>query len=642
MRTFTPHPHPLGSTAAQEVGHKARPTLRGAAFSWVGLYARLQLPFVLFDRFCKNHLRSGRWICCFTAVLLVAAPLPAQDDPPAAVDEAISLPPFYVEPPSRPDRWMLIEAPGFQLLTTNDSDYGRSFARRYFQQLALVRAIVPDRYQWKPYDAAQLIVVGTKSKRQATDEAMREALARVARESRDRKQTNASARRHFIPNMRLGSADSSVVFAFQDAVDRPDAWNNPFNRNGIPRLNSRWSDHDAAPGFSLTTSRLVELLRLRTPALPAWLIAGVAGVYEHCNFTDTTITFAPLPWRSEATVDALRLDPDTPRELLVLPALFAAPPPDDPLLLQPWREQAALFFHWALFSDEGRHRDAFWRFVDRLELDPPSDTVFTACFGFGLAEARDRLSAYLPTALTAEQRIEVDPKTIEQPELTAHRASPQEAGLIRGEWERLETGYVRLREPALTELYLDRARATVHRARESGDSPALQALAGLIEYEAGELTTARRELESAVLGGIRRPTVLQALARLRFDELRAAADPAPAIPAEHIGSVRVLLDAALTEKPIVAETYAQLAELWLNSDVPLTREHLIPLAEGARQYPYEPAVIVRMAALQANRGQLQSALHILNYASQRSRTQRTTEIYQRMIDQINAALPATP
>ena len=64
-----------------------------------------------------------------------------------------------------------------------------------------------------------------------------------------------------------------------------------------------------------------------------------------------------------------------------------------------WRAQCALFMRWAVVHDEGRQREAFWRFVERLERQPPDEALFRACFGFGYADMRDRLSDYLPEAV---------------------------------------------------------------------------------------------------------------------------------------------------------------------------------------------------------------------------------------------------
>ena len=255
--------------------------------------------------------------------------------------------------------------------------------------------------------------------------------------------------------------------------------------------------------------------------------------------------------------------------------------------------------------------------------------------GFGFAEARDRLSEYLPVAVNESFELNA-PEKEDLPEVTTRRADAERVGLILGEWERLETDYVRQHAPHLTELYLNRARGTVDRARQSKDSPDLQALAGLIEFEAENAALARTDLETAVRGGVRRPRVLQALAKLRYDELLARFPGENGrIPAEEIGAVRVLLHAALAESPAIPEVYIQLADLWTNTDVPLSRQDLAPLAAGSRLFPHLPAVIGRMALLQAARNEPVSALQIISYARARCRDEETALSYNRMRERIN-------
>ncbi|WP_221029384.1 hypothetical protein [Actomonas aquatica] len=570
------------------------------------------------------------------AVVLLAATFTAPGlraqtpDRPAEVDESILLPPFLVEPPSRPDRWMLATTPGFELLTTHDADFARTYTKHYFRQLALVRELVPDRYLWEPALPVRHIVVASESRRQETDTAMQQAMAALRDDRRDGQEAPDS---RFLPNMRLAGHDSSVVFAFHDDPEEP-------NSRGI---RSAWElmqgEHlrrrDNA-GFYLSVARLEEKLSRRTPALPAWLIAGLTGVYRNGVFGSKTFEAATYVWYSPAQSDLFRRDPDQPRELLVLPTLFSNPPPSDPATRARWEQQAALFVRWALFADDAAHRDALWDFVDQLELSRPTDDTFRASFGFGLAEARDRLSEYLNSAVSETFALTL-PRDFYPPSVATRRTRPADVGLIMGEWERLETGYVRQHAPALTELYLNRARATVQRAREAGNSPALAALSGLIEYEAGAADAARAELEYAVVSGERRPRVLQALADLRFDELRARHADTEFIPGEEVGAVRVMLNGALEQSPALPEVYVQLAELWRQIDAPLTRTDLAPLARGVRLFPHEPNVIATMVALQAERGQLAFARQILNYARARTRDARTAHFYDDLRARLDAA-----
>ncbi|MCF3650903.1 hypothetical protein [Synoicihabitans lomoniglobus] len=561
----------------------------------------------------------------------------AQNPASAAPDEVVTLPPVFVEPATRPIRWTYARAGKLELITTHDRAFARSFVHQYFRQLQLVREIVPDRYLWEPYLPTRHIIVGLKNKRRETDQAMSAILDQLQQKqgaSTDR----ANDKQRFLPNLRLSGHDSSVVFAFQDeAEETPSSAFGAtayFDRN----YNPRWRSHAAEAGFYFTTNRLTQLLSLRSPALPAWLIVGLTGVYDSCRFDNDSFTLTNATWRSPAEADALRLDPDRPRDLMVLRAFFEAPPPLDPDTRQRWQEQATLFVRWALFADDGAYRTALWNFVDDLELAEPTDPVFRQHFGFGFSDARDRLSAYLSAAVV--ESFAVAPTEFDDaPPAEIKRALPGVAYLIQGEWERLETNYVRQHAPALVDNYLGRARATVARARDADDSLEVRALSGLLEYEADNIATARADLEAAVAGGIQRPRVLQVLAQLRYLELVAATPADQPIDAAKIGAVTFPLEMARDSSPALPEIYAQMATLWLKSDVDLTRRHIADLATGARLFPQHPAVIGRMALLQANRGNVRSALQIVDYARTRCRDAQSAATYDELRAQLANFLP---
>ncbi len=565
---------------------------------------------------------------CLVAATLSAQPQPTDDESP------IELPPVFVEPAGRPERWTLLQAPGFELLTTHDATFARAYARNYFRQLELVRRIVPDRYLWNPYLPTRHIVVAASNKRRESDAAMRDILDRLKRERATARDNNSNApRERFLPNMRLSGHDGSVVFAFQDDTSESAP---PGGISAYRTLRSQ-SDWGHEPtDFHFSASRLDQLLRQRSPALPEWAIQGLVRVYERCAFTRDSFALTDANWFDPTQSEALRLDRDHPRALLAWDDFFASPPPTDSERLRLWQEQAGLFARWALYSDDGYHRDAFWTFLDKLEHSTPDEALFRSVFGLGFADARDRMSDYLPQAI-----VETIPEKLgrhyDVPEFAVSRATAVQVAEIRGEWERLETGYIRRRYPALTENYLTRARATLARVDATEATPDLRALRGLLEFEAGERDVARQELEAAVALGIRRPYVLQVLAQIRFDALRAeSADPKRVDP-DRIGAVRVLLDTALESSIALPEAYGLLAEMWRASQAPIGRPEIIPLAAGVRRYPHLPQVVVQMVLLQAERGEVRSALQILHYARERCRDAQTAVLYDKLAAHLLAA-----
>ena len=64
----------------------------------------------------------------------------------------------------------------------------------------------------------------------------------------------------------------------------------------------------------------------------------------------------------------------------------------------------------------------------------------------------------------------------------------------------------------------------------------------------------------------------------------------------------------------------------------------MPLAAGSRLFPHLPAVIVRMALLQAGRNEPISALQILSYARARCRDDDTAILYDRLRERITTLI----
>jgi len=572
---------------------------------------------------------------------------------PANDAEVVALPPFYVEP-DRPFRWTALSAPGFEIITTHDRQFAVAFARSYYRQLELIRLIIPDRYLWRPAVADRFIVVEPHHKRLKSDHIVGQIL--------DQKDPTGRRKngRVFLPNFGLSSPDSSTVFAFHDLNAsfgiRPTLGRgfHPFNNSTPPDL-----------GFHSNTKRITERLLRRAPALPSWAIQGLARFYDECQFIDNLIDVEglpplpppppPLPAEPDSATPGTAAKPeaDSPDVAASAPSppplppaidfafLFTHPSPSDPAILADWLDQAKLFVRWALFADDGQYKSAFWQFVDRQEHALPDDLTFSTCFGFDFAAATTQITAFRADAATKKLRLEID--DFEPPVgLQASRAAPDQVARILGEWEQLETDYVRKIEPDLTETYLQRARQTIASARQAGnDSRELTAVAGLLEFEAGNLPAARRELEIARALGVTRPYALQSLARLQFNESLAALPDDKLLDLEQVGPILSLLRQAHEQVPALPGVYQLFAEVWLQTDLPLLRDDVIILAAGTRRFPQHADVVLRMALLQTQRGQPQSAFQIIDYGSQRTIQPAVYHTYRRFYEELRHSIDTT-
>ena len=190
---------------------------------------------------------------------------------------------------------------------------------------------------------------------------------------------------------------------------------------------------------------------------------------------------------------------------------------------------------------------------------------------------------------------------IKPPAIGLRNATDTEISRLKGDWERLEVGFVKKRSAELAAKYREQARRTLGRAYDHGArEPQLLANLGLCECDAGDDARAREYLEAAAQLGPIRPRANYELARLRF----AAANAAPKgaggkLSAEQLTGVFTPLFAARAQSPAMPEVYELVAQGWSRSAVVPTRGHLAVLDEGIRLFPRRSDLIYRTAALLA-------------------------------------------
>jgi hypothetical protein len=267
-----------------------------------------------------------------------------------------------------------------------------------------------------------------------------------------------------------------------------------------------------------------------------------------------------------------------------------------------------LFVRWTLADRTGGRRAALEKFVDRLELETPSDALFRECFGLGYADVRDRLSDYLPEAVA--RRLELPaPPPARLPRLQTHAATPLEVARLRGNWERREIDYVRTRYPTLTESYVAKARYSLYRTYETGErDPRLLAELGLTELEAGDTARARQHLEGAYAGRVVRPRALFELARLRYADLPAG--DSRLTEAEAL-TVLEPLRVALTQAPPLREAYALMAAVAQRCEAAPAAADLVRLNEGVRLFPSASHIALRVAGFDLAQGDVAGARRCL-------------------------------
>ena len=522
------------------------------------------------------------------AALAVGVNAAAGGEEPAVVE----LPPMVVEESAAGARWLYASAGQTEFLSRCSVATTRRYIESWLKQLQVLRTLVPEAFLARMDVPAVMVLYAQDLKSAVSADIQRELSAAQASQNEFLSATSPhDSRVGFAPNLRLDDRDMHASFVYIDE-SRFDA-----------------STLIVAPGF------LHFLLVRRVPDLPAWLIEGIDRTYRHADLVRAPITFRPLVWGNRWDSESLSFDPQQPRALLPANELFS------PVVLQgaanrhPRRIEALgseveLFFRWAIDSG-GPNREALWKFAARAAEEPVTEDLFEACFGFGFAELRDRLSDYLPQAVRESPRA--DPgKLPSLPRLAVRPATPNEIARLRGEWERLAIGHIQRRLPQVRERYIAQARRTLRKAFEAGDrDPRLLATLGLCEIEAGNEAGAAEFLEPAIAAGVVRPRAYFELARLRFAALRRGQPPDRLFTYAEIAAVLDPLRQAVNQAPLLPEVFTLFAEAWVRSGARPSAADLALLDTGARFFGRRPHVSFPLALALARHGRKAQAEALL-------------------------------
>jgi hypothetical protein len=353
----------------------------------------------------------------------------------------------------------------------------------------------------------------------------------------------------------------------------------------------------ASDYLSTLRADMQTILNLRAP-LPAWLpqaLFAPYGVYrEGINFRNAPYlnAYRAIWWATPQGGTPLL----TPGKDLWRAGDPAAPDAGE----QEMRRAAtsALFARWALFAQEGKYHEAFWKFVLRCCAEPESEALFVECFGLTYDELAAELTRFLPTALgqDASRQIRGLPAP---PRVRLRAATAAEIARVRGEWERSEARGLATRFPEIAAKYREQARRTLQAGHAAApDDAEIVAALGLLEFQSGGMPEARRHLEAAARSDPLRPMAGIALAQLRLaDILKGAGAATHRLSAAEFVSVVAPLERALARPPPQLRGYVFLAEVCRRSDAAPSPKILALLQAGQRQFPREPDLALRSANL---------------------------------------------
>lgn len=505
----------------------------------------------------------------------------------------VQLPPIMVEDTAKLPAWLYARTSEGEFLSRCSERVTRGYVETREGRRQLLHWLVPREFFVRMDVPAVTILYSQRLKNSAAEELMAEVMRSRSREGRGGRAANSVTTA--VPNMLLEDDDIIGVFAYVDEKE--------FDRNRL----------------SLATDYVRLMLERRVPALPRWLLEGIAGLYAEADFVESPITLPPLTWLSKEESSRLAGTPERPRMLLPAAEFFAE---------ATWREEAErslrgqtlaaqsrLLVRWAVDPAQGV-REAFWRFAARAGEEPVTEAMFESCFGFGFSDLRDRLSDYLSEAVRKPLRLEAIGQR-KLPPAEVRPATPTEVARLRGEWERLAIGFVQRRFPEVADRYVEQARRTLRRAYDSGDRDArLFAAWGLCEVEAGNAAAGREYLERAVAEGVVRPRAYYELARLRWAEAtrgeeRRTEEAQRRWSANEIELVVGLVRAGVKQAPALSGNYGLLAEAWARSGDRPPEGDVKLLVEGGRLFMRESRLVVRIARTLARHGLRDEAIKLL-------------------------------
>ena len=511
----------------------------------------------------------------------------------------VTLPPFLVEETAQSLPWRYAEVAtsaeeaargsGLELLSCCSERLTRALVANHLRLHALLGEMLPPALQLKLSGPRTLLFVDSARQPSTSQEVVAHMALTAAEQDKfneavmpiddGRLRRRAPPPRYsFLPNLRLWDRDAQALFAVVKESE--------FDANRV----------------ALTPDYVAHILRNRLPALSPWFISGVLTLYARATFAEDTLTFDRLDWLSEGGSAALRGGPEANRALLPLADFFAGElPPADGALgegLSLWQAQAALFIRWGLAGRGAPRRAALWKFAERAAVEPVTEALFRECFGLDFATARQQLTAFLPEAMR-DQLVLRPAQRPRLPDYVLRPASDVEIARIKGDWERLEIGFVKAQFPPLTPKYLEQARRTLRRAYDGGSrDPQLLAALGLCEVDAGNDVGAREFLENAATRAqTLRPRACFELARLRF-----AALSGQRLTSAQISGILAPLTAARGQEPPLAEVYTLIADIWAASAQPPTRDQLAVLEQGVRIFPRHTELVYRTAELNLRHG----------------------------------------
>ncbi|WP_438479236.1 tetratricopeptide repeat protein [Oleiharenicola lentus] len=268
------------------------------------------------------------------------------------------------------------------------------------------------------------------------------------------------------------------------------------------------------------------------------------------------------------------------------------------------------FAQFCLLDEPEKYESGFVQLINRARMEPVTAQLFEECFGKSVAAMEEATRDFQGRVRFIEQTpIKTIKGTLKYEPVSLRDATDAEVGRIKGE------------ALALLERPQVDPRAMLRAPYVRGErDPQLLAAIGLHEQKLGNAAEARRFLETAVRGKVKRPRAYLELARIHYDEiLKTPAGPSGTLSAEQIKPVMELLEAARGISPKIPEVYDLIAEVCARAEVAVVQRYLTAIDEGLRLFPYHAELVCQGAAAFAHAGYVKEARQLIEYGQRRFR-----------------------
>ncbi len=444
---------------------------------------------------------------------------------PVAAQEVVKLPPFIVKEPLLGPQWRIARVDRFEVLSRSKDRKARAMVEAYRAAFPKLEVLLPPRFLAAFDEPIKLIIYDENLWPVSTQEAVAAMLADIS----DR-----------VPEADLPSNDEThfdrmrAPWLTSQPVHAPHERSTPIPAEAQVRpsvffTDMRLTDLDEVVIFSLApagtdhrfkislrSTLVAHLMGKRTPSLPRWFLRGFLEVYREVQFDNFGLRLPPLELATASETRAARRDATVMTKDFV-PLLTLLSDAGEPTDYFNRDRQLGLLVRWALDPKGGNQPEALWTLVDDACRKPVDAAMLHRAFQQSAAELEKTLVDYAPTAL--RESVRWPQPELPAADITFERATSVDVARIKGNWERLETDWVRHNHRELEANYAEKARETLWRGGRRGDrDPQLLVVRALFELESGDTAAAITLLETAAAANAPlRPRAYLELARLQFE-----------------------------------------------------------------------------------------------------------------------------